>query len=171
MTLPEEFHVLVVTVSDRAYRHEYDDLGGPAVKNGLTAFFKHEGWLCNIRTELIPDDAGMLKELLEKAVSEYNLIITTGGTGIGPRDITVDIIRPLLTTEIPGIMDFIRIKYAAQNPNSLLSRSIAGIIGESLIYTLPGSVKAVEEYLSEILKTLKHTILMKYGIDAHNKAQ
>jgi len=171
MTLPEEFRVLVVTISDRAYRHEYEDLGGPAIKNGLVAFFKHEDWLCNIRTELIPDDAGMLRGLLEKTVSEYNLIITTGGTGIGPRDITVDTIRPLLNREIPGIMDFIRIKYAAQNPNSLLSRSIAGIIGESLIYTLPGSVKAVEEYLYEIFKTLKHTILMKYGIDAHSKDQ
>lgn len=66
-------------------------------------------------------------------------------------------------------MEFIRIKYGTLNPDALLSRSVAGIIGRSLIYTLPGLVKAVEEYMSEILKTLKHTVYMQYGIDTHEK--
>ena len=64
-------------------------------------------------------------------------------------------------------MDFIRIKYGTDKPNALLSRSVAGITGKSLIYTLPGSVRAVEEYMTEIVKTLKHTIYMQYGIDKH----
>jgi molybdopterin biosynthesis enzyme MoaB len=73
----------------------------------------------------------------------------------------------LLVKEIPGIMEFIRIRYGAEKPNALLSRGVAGIIGKSLIYTLPGSVRAVEEYMNEILKTLKHTIFMQFGIDRH----
>ena len=97
----------------------------------------------------------------------YNIIITTGGTGIGPRDITIETVAPLLTKEIPGIMEYIRIRYGTEKPNALLSRGVAGIIGKSLIYTLPGSVRAVEEYLTEILKSLKHTIYMQYGIDSH----
>ena len=64
-------------------------------------------------------------------------------------------------------MEFIRIKYGTEKPAALLSRGVAGIMGKSLIYTLPGSVKAVEEYMTEILKTLKHTIFMQYGIDKH----
>jgi molybdopterin biosynthesis enzyme MoaB len=73
----------------------------------------------------------------------------------------------LLDKEIPGIMEFIRVRYGAEKPNALLSRAVAGIIGKALIYTLPGSVRAVDEYLTEILKTLNHTLLMKYGIDTH----
>jgi len=66
-------------------------------------------------------------------------------------------------------MEFIRIKYGMEKPNALLSRGVAGIIGKSLIYTLPGSLRAVDEYMTEILKTLKHTIYMQYGIDTHAK--
>jgi molybdopterin biosynthesis enzyme MoaB len=64
-------------------------------------------------------------------------------------------------------MEFIRIKYGTEKPGALLSRGVAGITGKSLIYTLPGSVRAVEEYMTEILKTLKHAIYMQYGVDKH----
>jgi molybdopterin adenylyltransferase len=76
-------------------------------------------------------------------------------------------VRPLLTKEIPGIMEQIRVKYGTKNPKALLSRGIAGTIGNTLIYTLPGSVKAVHEYMAEIVKTLEHTFYMLYGIDTH----
>ena len=75
----------------------------------------------------------------------------------------------MLSKEIPGIMEFIRIKYGTLKPNALLSRGVAGILGKALIYTLPGSLKAVEEYMDEILKTLQHTVYMQYGIDKHEK--
>ena len=126
-------------------------------------------WEYSVNLTLIPDDQIILKELLIKACDKYNIIITTGGTGIGPRDITVETVRPLLTKEIPGIMEYIRIRYGTEKPNALLSRGVAGIIGQSLIYTLPGSVRAVEEYMAEILRTLKHTVYMQYGIDMHEK--
>ena len=167
MNLPEKFEVLIITLSDRAHRGEYEDLSGPRIKEKLSDFFSSSGWLYNIGLTLIPDDASLLKNLLESAGNTCNIIITTGGTGIGPRDITVETVTPLLTKEIPGIMEFIRIRYGTERPNALLSRGVAGITGKSLIYTLPGSVRAVDEYMTEIVKTLKHTIFMQYGIDTH----
>jgi len=73
----------------------------------------------------------------------------------------------MLEKKIPGIMEHIRIKYGSIKPNALLSRGVAGTIDESLVYTLPGSVKAVNEYMSEILKTLHHLFYMLRGVDVH----
>ena len=95
------------------------------------------------------------------------MIVTTGGTGIGPRDITPDVVAPMLTRVIPGIMEAIRVKYGATIPSALLSRGVAGLIGSTLVYTLPGSVKAVNEYLDELFRTLNHSLLMIMGIDSH----
>jgi len=169
MNLPEKINVLVLTLSDRAFNGEYDDLSGPKIKEIISEYFSSVNWEYSVDLKLIPDDAAILKELLESASHRYNIIITTGGTGIGPRDITVETVRPLLDKEIPGIMEFIRIKYGTEIPNALLSRGVAGVIGISLIYTLPGSVRAVKEYMNEIVKTLNHLIFMQYGIDAHKK--
>jgi molybdenum cofactor synthesis domain-containing protein len=167
MKLPDKFEILIITLSDRAYRGEYEDLSGPKIKEKTEEFFPSTGWLYNIKLTLIPDDADTLRDLLINAGENYNIIITTGGTGIGPRDITIETVSPLLSKEIPGIMEYIRIKYGTEKPSALLSRGVAGIIGKSLIYTLPGSVRAVEEYMSEIVKTIKHTIYMQYGVDKH----
>jgi molybdopterin adenylyltransferase len=169
MNIPDTFEVLIITLSDRAYKGEYQDLSGPRIKEKLSEYLTAQNWDSNIRTVLIPDDAEALQIILKEAGAAADLIFTTGGTGIGPRDITVETVKPLLTKEIPGIMEFIRIKYGAEKPNALLSRGVAGIIGKALIYTLPGSVRAVDEYMSEILKTLKHTVLMQHGIDSHEK--
>jgi len=168
MNFPEKFEILIITLSDRAFRGEYEDLSGPKVKEMITEFFASSGWSFNVKTTLIPDESSMLKDLLNEAGNIYNIIFTTGGTGIGPRDITVETVTPLLNKQIPGVMEFIRIRYGTENPAALLSRGVAGITGKSLIYTLPGSVKAVEEYMTEIVKTLKHTIFMQYGIDKHS---
>ncbi len=169
MNLPEKFEVLIITLSDRAHRGEYEDLSGPRIREILSEYLSTLNWEYSVNLTLIPDDAAILRELLKNAGGVYNIIITTGGTGIGPRDITVETVAPLLTKEIPGIMEFIRIKYGTEKPNALLSRGVAGIIGKSLIYTLPGSVRAVDEYMTEILKTLKHAVYMQHGIDTHEK--
>lgn len=169
MNLPDRFEVLIITLSDRAFKGEYQDLSGPRIREKLSEFFTAQKWKSDIRTALIPDDAGTLQKMIGEACETVNIIFTTGGTGIGPRDNTIEAVKPLLSKEIPGIMEFIRIKYGADKPNALLSRGVAGIAGKSLIYTLPGSVRAVDEYMTEILKTLKHTVLMQYGIDSHEK--
>lgn len=169
MNLPGKLEILIITLSDRAHRGEYEDISGPRIREIISGYLSSLNWEYNINLTLIPDDAAILRELLMSAGNIYNIVITTGGTGIGPRDITVDTVTPLLNKEIPGIMEFIRIKYGTEKPNALLSRGVAGIIGKSLIYTLPGSVRAVDEYMAEILKTLKHAVFMQYGIDTHEK--
>ncbi len=166
MTLPERFKVHVITLSDRAHRGAYSDLSGPAVVKYVKYAMAAAGWECEIKTTILPDDAVALQAALKEA-PVTDLIITTGGTGIGPRDITPDVVRPLLTKEMPGIMEQIRVKYGTKNPKALLSRAVAGAIGNTLIYTLPGSVKAVHEYMAEIVKTMEHTFYMLYGIDKH----
>jgi len=168
MELPGLFDILIITLSDRASAGEYEDLSGKAIREKITEYFDSSGWSCKVDNIIIPDEAGILADLMEKAAAERNIVFTTGGTGIGPRDITVDVIKPLLDVELPGIMEYIRIRYGAENPNALLSRAVAGISGKALVYTLPGSVRAVGEYMTEILKTIRHTVLMQYGIDAHH---
>jgi molybdopterin adenylyltransferase len=165
---PKVFKVKVITLSDRASRGEYEDRSGPRITELLTRFFEDTGWASEIDNTLIPDDEDELESLLKGFVNlGSDLIITTGGTGIGPNDITVDVVKPLLNMEIPGIMELIRYKYGSIKPNALLSRAVAGVIGQTLIYTLPGSIKAVDEYCSEIVPTLKHSFLMLHGMDSH----
>jgi molybdenum cofactor synthesis domain-containing protein len=165
---PKKYRVMLITLSDRASAGDYEDRSGPRLKELLEAHFDSGGLFTEISTFLIPDDRHKLEELLHKAKEELiDLVITTGGTGIGPRDFTPDVVGPLLDKEIPGIMEFIRMKYGANKPAALLSRSVAGVMGKSLVFTLPGSVKAVNEYMSEITASLMHMIYMLNGLDSH----
>ncbi len=165
---PKVYKVLIVTLSDRASRGEYSDRSGPKIEQVLTSFFENEGWKFEIDKKLIPDDEKILSSILNEArEANYDLVFTTGGTGIGPCDITPDVVKPFLDKEIPGIMELIRFKYGSIKPNALISRAISGVMQNTLVYTLPGSVKAVEEYLSEIVPTLRHSIYMIHNLDAH----
>lgn len=166
--IPKTFKAMVITLSDRASNGEYEDRSGPVIQEILNNFFRKKDVPFEISSKIIPDDAKILKEIVTKATNEkFDVIITTGGTGIGKRDITVETIQAMLDKEIPGIMEIIRMKYGMIKPNALLSRGVAGVIDDSLIYTLPGSVKAVNEYMSEITKTLYHLFFMLHGIDSH----
>ncbi len=166
--IPKVYRIHVVTLSDRAFRGDYEDRSGPRVVELINDHFSSRSRKIQVETSLIPDDQILLRGLIDKALNRpADIFITTGGTGVGTRDITVDTIKPFLTKEVPGIMEMIRTRYGAQKPNALLSRSIAGFAGNTLVYTLPGSVKAVNEYMEEILKTLEHLIYMRYGLDAH----
>ena len=165
---PRIFRILIVTLSDRAFSGEYEDRSGPHLKGILETFFSERGTAVSIETALIPDDPGQLSALLFRAKDELtDLIFTTGGTGIGPRDFTPDVVKPMLDKEIPGIMDAIRMKYGEEKPTALISRSVAGVMGKSLIFTLPGSVRAVTEYLNEIRRSMMHLVYMLHGLDIH----
>ncbi|MFO7574518.1 MAG: molybdopterin-binding protein [Bacteroidales bacterium] len=169
MKLPDIYRTMVITLSDRASSGEYEDLSGPAIAERVSGQMEMTGWKSHVEIKIIPDDSNMLSQLIIESAGSFNLIITTGGTGIGPRDITVDTLKPMLKFEIPGIMEMIRVKYGKEKPNALLSRGIAGVVGNALIFTLPGSVRAVGEYLDVILPLLEHTVYMQYGIDIHGK--
>ncbi len=166
--LPYVYHAGVVTLSDRASRGEYPDRSGPAIIKCMEDFFQRTNKPFQIHYQVIPDEAGCLNQILDQMLARRaDILITTGGTGIGPRDITPDVIRPRLTREIPGIMEMMRVKYGTEKPGALLSRGIAGLMGDTLVFTLPGSVKAVQEHMEEILKTLQHAIWMLHGLDIH----
>jgi molybdenum cofactor synthesis domain-containing protein len=165
---PRILKAAVITLSDRASRGEYKDKSGPLLKQLLEEFFTSSGHQTQVELQIIPDDPQQVRTVIRQSLTaKMDFIFTTGGTGIGPRDIAPDVIRPMLDKEIPGIMEMIRVKYGMQFPNALISRSIAGLIGNTLVYILPGSPKAVSEYMGEILKTLEHSLLMLYGIDKH----
>lgn len=158
----------VITLSDRAFKGIYADKSGKQIEKRMNQFWSDLGRPTEVDYVLIPDDAKMLEYAINKAVENgSDFVFTTGGTGIGPRDITPDIVKPMFEKEIPGIMDLIRMKYGAEKPAALLSRSIAGLIGQTLIYCLPGSSKAVNEYLDEISKTLTHSLYMIHQLDIH----
>jgi len=163
--LPRPFKVRVITVSDRASAGKYTDLSGPRLTELVQEHYSGSRWHLETEHEIVPDDPEKIRAAIQHAVSsETDLVFTTGGTGIGPRDFTVDVVEEMADKTIPGIMENIRIKSGTKNPNALLSRSVCAVIGSSIVYTLPGSVKAVEEYLQEIWKTSDHMITMLHGI-------
>jgi molybdenum cofactor synthesis domain len=166
--LPKVINIHVITLSDRASAGEYADKSGPQIKNLAQTFFAGIKRQVLVTNHLIPDDPEQLKSLLKSAIDrQVDVVFTTGGTGIGPRDNTPETVRPLLDKEIPGIMELIRVKYGMEKPAALLSRGIAGVAEQTLIYTLPGSVKAVTEYCNEILPTIEHSMYMLAAIDSH----
>ncbi|MFC1732766.1 molybdenum cofactor synthesis domain-containing protein [candidate division KSB1 bacterium] len=165
---PKIFKIKIITLSDRASKRIYEDKSGPRLKSLIEDYFKKMSWKFEIHSHIIPDDPVQLNNILKLAGKEKSdLIFTTGGTGIGPKDLTPDVVKPMLDKEIPGIMEMIRVKYGMEKPNALISRAVAGIMGNTLVFTLPGSVKAVNEYLTEILKGLKHLVYMLHGLDMH----
>lgn len=166
--IPRVFSSRIITLSDRAYKGEYDDLSGPRITNLLSEYFDKISWKLETENIIIPDEEEKLDLLLKDArEKDIDIVITTGGTGIGHRDISPEVVSANLDKEIPGIMDMIRMKFGADKPNALLSRSIAGVMGNTLVFVLPGSLKAVNEYMPEIFKSLQHMFLMLHGINAH----
>lgn len=169
MNFPDKIRFAVITLSDRASGGEYEDLSGPAISAMIREYFGAKSIDTEIENSIIPDDPQRLSGLLIEYRSRgIDVVFTTGGTGLGPRDFTPDVVKPLLDKEIPGVMEMIRVKYGMIKPAALVSRSIAGVTGKTLVYCLPGSRKAVGEYCQEILPTIIHSIKMILGIDDHN---
>ena len=166
--IPRLLRIRILTLSDRAAAGEYADRSGPRIRQLLDEFFADKRWHVEIDATVLPDDAERLTAELSTARDEaVDVVLTTGGTGVGPRDITPQTVEAFCDRTIPGIMEHIRVKYGAQHPNALLSRGLAAVAGTMQIYTLPGSVRAVAEYTAEILKTLEHVLLTLHGVDAH----
>lgn len=165
---PRPLRIRTITLSDRASRGEYADRSGPAILKRLEEHFAGSRRCIEVDDSILPDDAAQLEQALRDACAAgADVIFTTGGTGVGPRDITPDVVGAMADKIIPGIMEHIRLKYGAQKPNALLSRSVAAVAGATLIYTLPGSVRAVDEYMVEILKTVEHLFYTLHSLDTH----
>jgi len=168
---PRPLRCLVITLSDRAAAGDYADRSGPRIRELLEEFFAARRWHPVIESRLLSDDPEPLRrEILRAREGGADVIVTTGGTGVGPRDAAPETVAPLCDKLVPGIMEHVRAKFGAGNPRALLSRAIAGVAGTTQIYTLPGSVGAVEEYLPEILSVLEHVLYELHGIDVHDHA-
>jgi molybdenum cofactor synthesis domain-containing protein len=117
---------------------------------------------------LLSDDPATFRAELEAArAAGVEVVISTGGTGVGPRDRAPETVSAFCDRLVPGIPEAIRAKFGPAHPNAYLSRAVVGLAGTMAVYALPGSVRAVEEYMGEILVTLQHLLLMAHGIDAH----
>ena len=119
-------------------------------------------------TALVPDEADEISyRLTQWATQEAALVLTTGGTGLGPRDRTPEATRSVIDREAPGIAEAMRVNGAASNPLAWLSRGVAGLRAKTLIVNLPGSPRGVEESLASILPLLRHGIETISGTETH----
>ena len=155
----------VITVSDRASRGERDDVSGPLAVALLAA----AGWT-NARIAVVPDGAMQVAAAIREALSAgARLILTTGGTGVGPRDLTPEGTRKVIDRELPGIAEELRRLGAASVPTALLSRGIAGVAesaaGGALIVNLPGSTGAVRDGIPLVVALAAHVLEQLAGGD------
>ncbi len=148
----------VLTVSDRAAAMEREDLSGPLIKQILK---ERLGWDTDLEA-VIPDDFMEIKRALMKWADDahMDLVLTTGGTGFAPRDITPEATRAAIEREAPGLAEAMRAASLRVTAHAMLSRAVAGIRGRTLIINLPGSPKAVRENLETILPALPHALAL-----------
>ena len=154
------YKVAVLTVSDKCFKKEREDKSGKIVMELLK---KHHFEV--IKYEVIPDEPSMIKERLVEYCDniEIDLVLTTGGTGFAPRDFTPEATKEVIEREVPGIPEAMRAECLKFSPRAMLSRSIAGIRGRTLIVNLPGSPKGAKESLEVILDVLAHGLDMIAG--------
>ena len=154
----------VLTISDRCSRGEMTDTAGPAVVELLRRHWPE----ADITTGLLADDEDAIAaELLRIHQAGAALILTAGGTGLGPRDRTPEATRRVIDREAPGLAEAMRAQGALSNKFAWLSRAVAGLKGSTLIVNLPGSKRGAEESLSTILPLLKHGIEVAAGGQTH----
>jgi molybdenum cofactor synthesis domain-containing protein len=152
----------IVTVSDKAFRGERDDAGGPAIREALSSSGVA---FSELEYRVVPDDEQLIGEALfhlsERA--DVDLILTTGGTGLAPRDVTPQATLHAIEYEVPGIAEAMRAESLKVTAAGMLSRGVAGVRRGTLIINLPGNPKAVHENLATIAAALPHAISTLHG--------
>jgi len=154
----------VLTVSDRCSQGLMTDTAGPAV----TALLTREWPQAEIHAAILNDDEDPIVAALEALVRENaNLVLTVGGSGLGPRDRTPEAARRVIDREASGLAEAMRARGAERNPYAWLSRGVAGMSGKTLIVNLPGSLRGAEESLAVILPLLRHALEVVAGAENH----
>ncbi len=165
---PRDLNIRVITLSDRASQGIYTDRSGPRLMELLEDHFQPRRDHQKVSYRLIPDDPEKLQSEFQDALNDtVDLVITTGGTGVGPRDFAPEVTTEFCSKLIPGITDHIRVKYGAKKPGALLSRGVAGIRDNMTVINFPGSVRACQEYFTEFFAVWDHLRRMIHGIDSH----
>jgi molybdenum cofactor synthesis domain-containing protein len=152
----------ILTVSDRCSRCEAEDLSGPA----LEAMCKERLGAEVVLKGVLPDEADAIEaDLRAWTASEHglDLVLTTGGTGLSPRDVTPEAVGRLIERPIPALMELARLRCLDSSPRAFLSRGVAGVCKRTLIVTLPGSTKGATETLAAMLDVLPHAVAMVRG--------
>jgi molybdenum cofactor synthesis domain-containing protein len=154
------FQASVITVSDKGFAGEREDLSGPLVADMLKAAGYHV-----LTVAVVPDDRAQIEAELKRHADKLGaaLIMTTGGTGFSPRDVTPEATAAVCDRMVPGIPEAMRAHCLSITPRAMLSRSVAGLYNNSLIVNLPGSPKAARENLEPILPVLDHGLSMLLG--------
>lgn len=153
----------VITVSDGVDAGTREDVSGPALRELLTnAHFEVSG------PEVVPDDQQRISDALVAAVvAGADLVVTTGGTGLGPRDVTPQATSMLIDYEVPGLSELMRRTGAATTPMAALSRGVAGVRGHTLVLNVPGSMKGATESLEAVMPVLGHAMKLLHGDTKH----
>ena len=158
------FTAAIVTVSDSASEGRRHDISGDTAERLLDA-----NGFAEVLRVTVPDEQGAIDDILRRCASEHvDLIVTTGGTGFGPRDVTPEATRAVLEREAPGLAELMRAEGVRQTPMAALSRAVAGTLERTLIVNLPGSPKAVEEGLRALLPVLPHALETLRGHTEHD---
>lgn len=156
---PDSVKIAVITCSDSISNNENEDKSGKIIKGLLQKYN-----LTTSFSKVVPDDVAIIQSTAKQLVEEqFDLILFTGGTGLSPRDVTPDAIEPLLEKEVPGIMEVVRNYGQQRTPYAMLSRGVAGFISETLVITLPGSPKGVEESMGALFPHLLHIFKVREG--------
>jgi len=153
----------VVTISDGAFHGQREDASGAA----LVKLLSRDGFEVD-GPQVVPDDVERIREAVMTAVERgVDLVVATGGTGLGPRDVTPQAISTLIDYEVPGIGEAMRRAGAGSTPMALLSRSMAGVRKRTLIISVPGSPKGATESLEAVMPVVGHAIQLLHGDTAH----
>lgn len=142
----------VLTLSDKGSRGEREDLSGPAVAEALKGVGEVKYY------DILPDERQMIRERILEYVDKVDVVLTTGGTGLSPRDVTPEATKDVIEREVPGIAEAMRMEGLKKTNRAMLSRAVAGVKGQTLIINLPGSPKAVKENLAVIIGTIPHAV-------------
>jgi molybdopterin adenylyltransferase len=154
-----QIQVGIITISDRASAGDYQDLGGPALKEAA----QKAGWQV-VAEAIVTDDANRIQDTIRSFSKQgCGLILATGGTGIGPRDVTPEAIRAIMRVELPGFGEVMRAESMKITPNSILSRSLAAIVDGSLVIALPGKPSGAVECLSFVQGAIPHGVALAQG--------
>lgn len=157
--LPRGFRAAVVVTSDGTSRGIREDKSGPLIKARLA-----ELGVTDIGYAVLPDEKSVIQDhLLSLCKEGVDLVLTTGGTGLGPRDVTVEATRAVIEREMPAVMEAIRSYGQSRTPYAMLSRGLAGVRGESVIVNFPGSSRGTSEGLSAVFPALLHVFKMMRG--------
>lgn len=156
----------ILTISDKGWRGQRRDESGPAIRDRLSLLDNTV-----VRYEIIPDEMDIIISKLTEWADEGNVdvILTTGGTGLGPRDVTPEATLSIVDKVVPGLTEAMRAETFKKTPFSLLSRAVAGVRGRCLIINLPGSPKAVQECLEIVLPVIPHAVeIIKGEVTEHS---